>query len=292
MSAQFSLFTRRQALAAGYSKREIDGRLAKGVWLRVYDGVYQLPGLAASWRRTLLALQLWGGEDAVLSHRSAAALLRLEGFEEGTLELTLIRRRRPVDGAIVHFTDHLPPRQVCQHDPFRITSVPRTLLDLCSVVGEERIEVGLCDGLRRRLTSIAELQAFVDEAPNRGKRGAGLLRKLLGVVDHRGLRSTFEVLFARLLRSAQFPLQARYNVALNGKVIAELDFAFPDQRIGVECDGHGSHVQKKDFQRNVNRYNQLELAGWRVLRFTWYDLKHRPEYIISTIRQALAQAAA
>jgi very-short-patch-repair endonuclease len=34
------------------------------------------------------------------------------------------------------------------------------------------------------------------------------------------------------------------------------------------------------------------LAGWRVLRFTWEDVRDRPEYILAMIRSVLVARTA
>src|SRR5207302_8127923 len=52
---------------------------------------------SVSWQQRLMAAQLWAGEGAAISHRAAAALWELDGFEPGTVELTV--SRAPLPGA-------------------------------------------------------------------------------------------------------------------------------------------------------------------------------------------------
>jgi very-short-patch-repair endonuclease len=51
-----------------------------------------------------------------------------------------------------------------------------------------------------------------------------------------------------------------------------LDFAFPDQRIAVECEGAtwscGRHTRGRGFANDCEKYNAAALARWTVLRFT------------------------
>jgi very-short-patch-repair endonuclease len=50
------------------------------------------------------------------------------------------------------------------------------------------------------------------------------------------------------------------------------DFAFPDQKVGIECEGGiwsgGRHVRGAGFEKDAEKYNQAALDGWTLLRFT------------------------
>lgn len=50
------------------------------------------------------------------------------------------------------------------------------------------------------------------------------------------------------------------------------DFAWPDNRLLVECEGAvwtgGRHTRGGGFSRDLEKYNAAALAGWTVLRFT------------------------
>jgi len=51
-----------------------------------------------------------------------------------------------------------------------------------------------------------------------------------------------------------------------------IDAAYPDQRVAIECEGgvwsNGRHTRPSGFVRDMEKYNQLALDGWRLLRFT------------------------
>jgi len=49
-----------------------------------------------------------------------------------------------------------------------------------------------------------------------------------------------------------------------------LDFAFPDQKLGVECDGERWH---KDKEKEERRQKELEVLGWEVIHFTGSQIK-------------------
>jgi len=56
------------------------------------------------------------------------------------------------------------------------------------------------------------------------------------------------------------------------------DFAFPDQKIAIECEGgiwsNGRHVRGAGFEKDAEKYNAAALDGWMVLRFTGRMIKN------------------
>ena len=56
-----------------------------------------------------------------------------------------------------------------------------------------------------------------------------------------------------------------------------IDFAFPDQKLAIECEGGtwtgGRHTTGTGFDADCDKYNKLTLMGWRVLRFTGTAIK-------------------
>lgn len=51
-----------------------------------------------------------------------------------------------------------------------------------------------------------------------------------------------------------------------------VDFAFPGIRLAVEIEGGtwsgGRHTRGAGYEADLEKYNALAMAGWRVLRFT------------------------
>ena len=52
-------------------------------------------------------------------------------------------------------------------------------------------------------------------------------------------------------------------------VIAEVDLAWPDQRVVVELDSVRWHLNRRSFERDRARRNQMRVLGWSVLEVTW-----------------------
>jgi very-short-patch-repair endonuclease len=71
----------------------------------------------------------------------------------------------------------------------------------------------------------------------------------------------------------------------NGRLVARVDFGFPQHRLVVEIDGYAYHHDRHRFQRDRQRQNDLAALGWVVLRFTWFDLHERPGELVARIRR-------
>lgn len=56
-----------------------------------------------------------------------------------------------------------------------------------------------------------------------------------------------------------------------------LDFADVRRKLGIEIDGLGYHSGQEAFQRDRERQRQLELDGWRLLRFTAQEVQRDPD---------------
>ena len=73
-----------------------------------------------------------------------------------------------------------------------------------------------------------------------------------------------------------------------------IDFAVnttDGRRIALELDGFRTHVQEMDqeqFGRQLRRQNELVLAGWQVLRFSFRQLTQEAEACRQMVRRALA----
>jgi very-short-patch-repair endonuclease len=57
----------------------------------------------------------------------------------------------------------------------------------------------------------------------------------------------------------------------------------------VEADGRQYHDTDSAFQLDRKREQRLQLAGWRVSRCTWEQVKNEPRRLALTIRGLLAQ---
>lgn len=270
------------------SARAVDRRVAKGEWLRICQGIYRVPAFPERLEQTLIAGCLWGGDESCASHRSAAALWRLDGVGLDIAEITVTAHRRsPLPGLTVHRSSDWLKCDRSLIGAIPVTDVTRTLVDLGSVLPEDRLELALDCALRRRMTSVARLKWRIDQAGTVGRKGAARLDKLIRARPATTSESPLEVRFARILRSSTLPPPVpQYEVVSEGEVVARVDFAYPWARLAIEIDGYEFHHGRGRWQRDLERRSRLAALGWRVMHFTVDDLKDA-KAVIAAVAAAL-----
>lgn len=275
---QLGLITRAQLLGEGLTERAIDYRLAAAQLTACFPGVYRYPGAPVSWHQKLLAVCLW--RDAVVSHRSAAALWRLAGFEAGLVECVTSKSIHRMSGVILH-RGTLGPGERGRLGPVPVTSPNRTLVDLAAVATFEDLEMALDDALNRRVTTLAKLHTRVAAMETRGRKGLTKLRSLLRELDDSPRVPTkFERLLAHVLGVEGLPKARREFEVVDGRrAVARVDFAYPEHKVAVEADSYKWHSSPQALQRDRHRSNALTQLGWRLHRATWWDATERPHEI-------------
>lgn len=83
-------------------------------------------------------------------------------------------------------------------------------------------------------------------------------------------------------------LRPRSQVSIED--VGRVDFLFEDERVVVEADGFAFHADRASFRTDRRRGNALQARGFRVLRFSWEDVRFRPEMVVTLVRRTLAQA--
>lgn len=289
-AAQRGVFSRAQALSIGATDGMLQRRLATGRWERLFPGVYRLAGCAPSWRQSLIAACLAWGPGAVVSHRAAAALWRLAGFEPGPVELIVPRGRHRKLVGTVHRPLSLPRVDVTMLDAIPVTTPARTLLDLAATEPTDVVEEALDDALRRRLVTVPRLRWRLTETGGSGRPGVTVLRSLL---DARGNassvpQSVFETRLLRLLKQhGLLSPVVQHEIRDGGRLIAVVDLAFPRARVAIEAEGYRWHAGSLRWAHDLARRNAITALGWRVIHVTWSDLVDRPDETVGAVIRAL-----
>jgi very-short-patch-repair endonuclease len=164
-----------------------------------------------------------------------------------------------------------------------VTTPARTILDLATLLPTRQLERAVDEAERLSLCGPQELQAVA--ATHAGRAGAGALARLLAMhlIGTTATRNDFEERFLALCRKHHLP-QPEVNVPLLDYVV---DFLWRDVNLVVEVDGRGTHGTRRAFQADRDRDGRLAVAGYRVLRFTWWDVTRRPAVVADRVRRLL-----
>jgi hypothetical protein len=296
IAKQQGVLNRSQALEAGLGRGAIQRRLDSGEWQRLHPGVYRMRGAPPSWEQKLMAATLWAGPESAVSHRSAAALWKLDGIDpHGLVEVTTARSRNTdvPQGITLHRTKLLTPSDAGWLGALRVTGLARTIIDLGAVVADPAmVEAAMESALRRDEQLFARMKERLDILGGHGRRGAGVLRELLALRDPNAAptEGMFETLIERLLRRAGIEMPVRqYEVWDGDEFIARIDFAWltVTPHLGLEPRGYWCHSGRAKFQRDTDRANALARTRWHIIYATWEDLVRRPEKILEPLQEYL-----
>ncbi len=168
-----------------------------------------------------------------------------------------------------------------------MTTATRTLLDLAATLERDPFEACLADALRLELTTLDRLWRLVDKAGGKGRRGSKVLRSTLAMAAER-VESILEYKLIRLLRLSRLPQPVgQFEVWGDGKLVARVDFAYPEIKLAIEADGYRHHGEGHAWKRDLKRRNALTARGWHVIHVTWSDVADRPGEIAAEIRDTV-----
>jgi hypothetical protein len=287
-ASQHGLLTNDQLRACGFERRRVDRLIRNGLLRRVRPRVCAVAGAPIGWAQDLCAAVLSVGGLTLASHRAGLRLWGLRTIDD-QLEIILPdhRRIRP-SGVVVHHSVDLRAEDRTVIDAIPVTSVPRTLVDAGLVLPASEVQRLVGQALVAKLVTRDELWSIRRRVSEHGRTGViALERALESLPDLDRAESGPELELAGILESADLPVPvAQYVVRVAGQTY-RLDFAYPDARLAIEYDGFDHHITPEALAHDRRRQNQLLLAGWFVLRFTWKDIRDHPTKVITEVRRAL-----
>ncbi len=285
---QHGVVTTRQVAALGVAERAVSRRAAAGRLHRVHRGVYAVGHPVLTGQGRLVAAVLAGGEGAVLSHASAAALWGMRSSDAERIDITVRRSgREKRSGLRIHRPRTLRPDEVTTHEGVPVTTPARTILDLAAMLGRRPLERVLD---RTELLELADYPALHHIArAHPGHRGAHKLRTALATHNAGTTltRSHLEERFLTLCREHGLPAPL-VNSWPSGK---EVDFRFPGHALIVEADSWTHHRSREAFENDRARDALHTRAGYRTLRFTHRQLADDPAAVAATVAAALRTPA-
>lgn len=283
-------------LAELYELEITDGRVrhlvAAGHLLHVGPRTFRVNGAPISREGRIQAECLAAGPDALVSHRSAAFLYGLDGFDpHRTVHLTVPLGRRPQprpDVRLHRIRDfHLVEPAVRQGIP--VTGVPRLLLDLCATEHNPAIRRRALDSARKlKLVTWDELWAFLQAHSRRGRNGTVRLRELVELRSGKASpESGFEDAVLGLLISSGLPEPILQHWVSTPEGRFRIDAAYVSAMVGIECKGRRDHFTEAAFEADPVRENALAAEGWHIFTLTWQRLQTDSAGFVRQIHRAL-----
>jgi hypothetical protein len=277
---QDGALTTSQALSNGMTPRQLRTLVANG-WGHPHRGVFVSPMAPDPFRASVRAALL-ASPQAVACRVTAARLHELWGLpvwsisEKPQLILPAGVTHNPRVGTSLH--SGLITGEATSQRGFATTTLARTMHDLACVLSLDDLVCAVDFALR--------LGWVPSAGPERGRRKLSLA---VALADARS-ESPLETLARLLLVSAGIPPEV-LQLSLrddHGRVLARWDMAWPSALVAVELDGREYHDGPEPLYRDRIKGNAAAVAGWRVLRFTWYDVTRQPKKVVATIMAALA----
>jgi very-short-patch-repair endonuclease len=255
-----------QLQTARIGRQGIYRRIEGGRLHRLHRGVYAVGHTNLSFEGRCMAAALAVDGDAVVSHRSAAAVWGLHPPHEGRIDVTVPgnggRRRR--HGITVHRSHSLIASLTTRRNGIAVTTPARTLSDIHRTSPQPVFQAAVRRALDLRLISNHELRADADLT-----------------------RSELERRFLTLCGRHRLP-----PPEVNARVDRyEVDFTWREQKVIVETDSWRHHSHRAAFESDRARDARLQSQGFRVLRFTWRQVLDTPEAVAHPLQALLGQMA-
>ena len=303
-------------LAAGLTRRKLEGLAASGEVVRVRRGAYAASGLLAQedidpglTLATEAAAVLATGRlaSSAVSHHSAARLHGMTVFRESSwrdfrspeaglavekVALTVLpaalTRRRSAEDIVVHVA--ALPRKHVEKMFFGVpvTTGARTVADIARTATFREAVVTADSALRTRSATKSAIQRVLQEC--KGWPGVDQARAVAEFATNLS-ESVLESCARVTFRDYGLPvpkLQAGITDT-KGTIIARADFCWADFGTLAEGDGILKYRTEDDMARHLKRDSLLQAEGWDVVHFTWSELFNDPEQVVSRIRNSFAE---
>lgn len=276
--AQHNVVSRSQLLELGVASTTITEKVARGEWVRLAPGIYDVICGPAPPHPDLMAAVLRTG--GVAYGPSAASLWDLVPVPP-LPEIAVVRSKRPRAVRAHVRRLHLQGDDLTRRHGIPTVTVERVIIALAD---EDVPDAALRMGFTT-LSRVADRCRALAGVPGVG-RVEGMLRGRAGEAGRS--ESYAEDRLARILRSISgLDWVRQHRVYARAELLARLDFACVPAHLAVEVDGYGPHSGRRSFQVDRTRRTRLAAFGWTSLVFTYDDVVRRPDWVRDQIVPAL-----
>ena len=290
-AGQEGLLTHDQLCRCGYSNEQIEYLVETGRLERLERALYAIAGAPKTKRQVIRAAVLAVGPDGGASFECAAEVWGVPGFSTLPVEVsTPYGHDHEFTLGKLHQSCFLPKEHLTVVDGIRVTTPARTLFDMASRVPWKRLERAANSMLAKKLVTVLALRRMLTEMGKRGRPGTRRFRQLVEKLEQaRGhAESGLEADFQELVVDAGVP-EPRLQVDMfdDDGFIGRVDNHWGPQLVIAEVDSDWLHTAPLDEEADALRDKRLRALGYEVLRFSEYQIRQRPEYVIRVLREKL-----
>lgn len=266
--------------------RRLDGLRYRKSLESPLPGILCAPRATEDFHRAVQAGWLWAGQDSVLVGRAAARLTFWPEAQVETYEFAIPRDHQAQHDRWILIHRKIPSELIWHRGRLQVASPALTAIDLAA--GSDGGDV-IDRALRSRTATIDQLRKALELTPRRqGNRArAELVRDSGDSPWSESERALHRLLRANGIRG----WKTNHWVDLPNllpQTGAFVDVLFKSKRVAIEVDGYEFHSDHEAFEKDRRRRNELVLAGFLVLNFTWRQITEDPTWVIGCIRRALA----
>jgi hypothetical protein len=195
-----------------------------------------------------------------------------------------------IEDLVIHQSTDLAQAHTQRINGLVVTTRPRTILDLSQILGASRLANVIDNALAARSVELDHLIDLTESVARRGKPGIKKMRTILD--DRSGEPLISDTVLERnlvrlILDSGLPPPTTQFRAPWLRRISGRVDLAYVEARLVIEADSRRWHTLADAFETDRQRDNAAQLAGWRVLRFTWRMIEQEPTDVVMTIRTAL-----
>lgn len=271
-------FTRAEALAAGVTDRRLRGPAFR----RLFTGVYVATDVSVDTRLRARAALRIAPAGALLAGPTAAELLGGVVPRDPRIHLRLPAGRMRVPGIE---SSRLTTRARATTSGLPVTTAEDTFVDLARHLDLVDLVV-LGDSLvRRRRTTPQALLTAAGEMTGRHRRLAVRAASLV----RSGVDSPMESRLRLLLVLAGLPEPVVNHIEYDehGRWVRRYDLSYPQLRLAIEYDGRQHAESDRQWERDVERREDLDRADWRIVVVLAKGLYREPGRTLQRVVDAM-----
>ena len=269
----------RAVLVDRFGRAPVDQALRDGTLVRVARGRYALTSASAAIR----AAATVGG---IVSMRSAAqhhgwGQKRVPDLPDVTFPRTHHLHPSARRLVVPHWSD------IASEDIVDgVTGVKRTLVDCMRMLPLDEALPIVESALRAGDVTQLELRRIASTMRGRGRARAIALAAMASKKSANPYESTLRAIASTV---PGLDLRPQHPVRLSPTLVLRPDLVDPDLRIIIEAESFAWHGETAALTRDCVRYNAFAVAGWVVVRFSWYQVMFEPAYVLRLLEELVEQ---